>query len=144
MKIGMLIIFRNDAPTIDVQKFIELFDEKKNLNVCFVNNSSTDHTLKLLREIQEDVNIPISIIDVKKNRGQHAAIKAGIRYVNSIDNVPYILCLQAFSKEAFSTLNKVFRLIQQDKEIVTALFSKTECLAHKNVFSLHDVLEVVC
>jgi len=144
MKIGILIIFRNDESTIDVQKFINLFTEKKNISVCFVNNSSTDNTLELLKEIQEEISLPMSIIDVKKNRGHNAAIKAGIRYLTSTNDLPYILCLQKFTTKDIATLEKAFRIIQQEKEIVKDLFSKTQHFAFKNVFSLQEILEVAC
>lgn len=141
MKIGILIVFRNDERAIKVQQFIELFAEKTKLNVCFVNNGSTDNTFELLKEIQEESNIPISIIDVKKNRGHHTAIKAGVRYLTSKNDLPYILCLPKYTSEDFSKLEKVFHIIQQEKNIVMDLFKKTKRMIHKNVFSLHGILE---
>ena len=144
MKIGILIIFRNDENTIDTQKFINLFSEKKNVTVCFVNNSSTDNTLHLLREIQEEVPLPISIIDVKKNRGHNAAIKAGVRYLKSTKDLPHIVCMETFSQKDMITLEKVLRIVQQEKEIVKDLFSKTQHFMNKNVFSLQGILDTAC
>ena len=141
MKIGILIIFRNDEKQIDVQKFIELFTEKNKLSICFVNNGSTDNTFELLKEIKEESTDSISLIDVKKNRGHHAAIKAGVRYLTSKNDLPYILCLQNFTSKDFLMLEKGIRIIQQEKEIVQDLFSKTKQLTHKNVFSLYEILE---
>jgi glycosyltransferase involved in cell wall biosynthesis len=144
MTIGILIIFRNDEDTIDVQKFTELFAEKKKVTICLVNNGSTDATLTVLKEIQEEATIPISIIDIKKNRGYNAAMKAGVRYLTSTKDLPYILCLQKFTSKDITTLDKVFRIIQQEKNVVTDLFSKSKRLAHKNVFSLQGILETAC
>ncbi|WP_298520828.1 glycosyltransferase [uncultured Kordia sp.] len=144
MKIGILIIFRNDERAIEVQKLITLFTEKKKLNVCFVNNGSTDNTFELLKEIQEEASIPISIIDVKKNRGHQAAIKAGVRYLTSQNDLPYILCMKQFTSKDYDCLEKVFNIIQQEKDIVMDVFSKTKRLTHKNVFSLDVVLEKAC
>ena len=144
MKIGILIIFRNDERVIEVKKFIELFAGKEKLNVCFVNNGSTDHTLELLKEIQEESSITISIIDVKKSRGHNSAIKAGVRYLTSQHDLPYILCMQKYVSQDFSTLKKVFRIIAQEKGVVKDLFNKTKCMTHKNVFSLRGILDVAC
>ncbi len=144
MKIGVLIIFRNDESAIDIEKFIELFAHSKKLHVCFVNNSSTDGTLQLLKEIQEEANISISIIDVKKNRGHDAAVKAGIRYLNSTHDLPYILCLKKYASDDVLILEKVFAIIQQQKGMVLGLFKKTQRVVQKNVFSLRGVLETVC
>ncbi|AXG68827.1 N-glycosyltransferase [Kordia sp. SMS9] len=141
MKIGILIIFRNDENIIDVQKFIELFSQNVKLNVCLVNNESTDNTFALLKEIQEEAELSISVIDVKKNRGHDAAVKAGIRYLNSAHDLPFILCLKTYVSEDFLTLEKVFASIQQEKGIVTGLFQKTKRIVQKNVFSLRGVLE---
>ena len=141
MKIGILIVFRNDEKVIDTKKFTKLFTDNNKLHVCFVNNGSTDKTLELLKEIKEEATIPISIIDVKKNRGHHTAIKAGVRYLTSENDLPYILCLQKYLSNDFITLDKVFRMVQQEKGIVMNLFKKTKRMIHKNVFSLRGVLE---
>lgn len=141
MKIGILIIFHNDETQIEVQKFIELFTDRKKLSICLVNNSSTDHTFELLEEIKEEATIPISLIDIKKKRDHHVAIKAGVRYLTSKNDLPYILCLQNFTSKDFLMLEKGIRIIQQEKEIVQGLFSKAKQLTHKNVFSLHEILE---
>ncbi|MBC8756991.1 glycosyltransferase [Kordia sp. YSTF-M3] len=140
MKIGILILFRNDETAIEVQKFVHLFAEKSKLSICFVNNGSTDKTLELLKEIQEDAMVPISIIDVKKDKGHSAAIKAGVRYLSSKKELPYILCLKRYKSQDFEMLEKMFQIIQQEKKIVTNLFKKTKCMVHKNVFSLHGIL----
>ncbi len=141
MKIGILIIFRNDERVIEVQKFIELFSEETKLNVCFVNNGSTDKTFKLLKEIKEESSIQISIIDVKKDRGHHTAIKAGVRYLTSKNDLPYILCLSNYTSNDFTTLKKVFHIIQQEKDIAKVLVKNTKRMIYKNVFSLHEILE---
>lgn len=144
MKIGILIIFRNDESAISVENFSKLFAIPTKLNICFVNNGSTDHTLELLKEIQEEANVPISIIDVKKNRGHDAAIKAGARYLNSTHDLPYILCLKSYTSKDFLTLKNVFQHVQRKNGIVKELFFKTKYRIQKNVFSLRGILETVC
>ncbi|WP_430411068.1 glycosyltransferase [Kordia sp.] len=141
MKIGILIVFRNDESAIEVQRFIQLFVKKTKLNVCFVNNGSTDETLDLLKEIKEETAIPISIIDVKKDRGHQAAIKAGVRYLTSKNDLPYILCLKKYTSKDIKVLESVFQIIQQEKGIVMNLFKKAKRMLHKNVFSLYGILE---
>ncbi|WP_046758611.1 glycosyltransferase [Kordia jejudonensis] len=141
MKIGILIVFRNAERKVEVQQFIDLFAEKTKLNVCFVNNGSTDKTFELLKEIQEEASIQISIIDVKKDRGHHAAIKAGVRYLTSVNELPYILCLPKYTANDFKILEKVFHTIQQEKDILKSLLKKPKRMVHKNVFSLRGILE---
>jgi len=108
MKIGILIVFRNDEAAIELHKFTKLFAKKTKLDVCFVNNGSTDNTLKLLKEIQEEATIPISIIDVKKNRGLNAAIKAGVRYLSNKNDLPYFVCKEHFKSYNFEMFQEVF------------------------------------
>lgn len=108
MKIGILIIFRNDETAIKLHKFTKLFARKTKLDVCFVNNASTDNTLKLLKEIQEEATIPISIIDVKKDKGFNAAIKAGVRYLSNKNDLPYLLCKQHFKSYNFEMFLQSF------------------------------------
>ncbi len=141
MKIGILILFHNDEKEIEIPQFIDLFTKKGNLEICFINNGSTDKTLEILKEIREEATVPISIIDVKKDKGHHAAIKAGVRYLASEDELRYILCLQRYKSQDFEMLEKVFQIMQQEKMVVVNLFKKTKCMVHKNVFSLHGILE---
>ncbi|MFK7749825.1 MAG: glycosyltransferase [Kordia sp.] len=144
MKIGILIVFQNDESAIEAQKFAALFAEKKKLAVCFVNNGSTDNTLELLKEIQEEASISISVIDVKKSRGHTTAMKAGVRYLTSQHDLPYILCLQQYASNDFSMLEKVFRIIEKEKGFFKGLFKKTKRMVYKNVFSLRGVLDMAC
>lgn len=141
MKIGILIVFRNAATAIEVQQLIELFTNRNKLDICFVNNESNDQTLKLLKEIKEEVNTPIAIIDVKKSRGHNAGIKAGVRYLTSKNDVPYILCLQKFAPNDMELLKTVFHMIEVEKEVIINLFKRTKRIVHKNVYSLRSVLE---
>jgi glycosyltransferase involved in cell wall biosynthesis len=106
MKIGILIVFRNNEKEIEISQFIRLFTKKKHQEICFVNNGSTDQTLKILKEIKEEVTIPISIVDVKKDRGHNAAVKAGIRYLSNKNDLPYLLCKQHFKSYGFEMLEK--------------------------------------
>ncbi|EDP96724.1 glycosyltransferase [Kordia algicida OT-1] len=141
MKIGVLIIFRNDETVIDVQQFTKLFTEKTKLQVCLVNNGSTDKTLEVLKEIQEEVTIPISIIDVKKSSGYNTAIKAGVRYLTSKNDLPYILCLQHYTAKDMQLLDEVFEVIQQESGVVKGLFKNTKRMMLKNVFSIRGIME---
>jgi hypothetical protein len=140
MNIGILILFHNDEKEIKIPEFIHLFTKKVNLEICFINNGSTDKTLEMLTEIQEEATVPISIIDVKKDRGHHAAIKAGVRYLSSKKELPYILCLKNYTSQDFKMLEKTFQLLKQGKSVIVSLFKKSKRMVHKNVFSLHGVL----
>ncbi|WP_052752755.1 glycosyltransferase [Kordia zhangzhouensis] len=144
MKIGILIVFRNNEKDIDVQQFTDILANKTRLEICFVNNGSTDGTLKKLHEIKEEVPIQIATIDVKKDRGHNAAIKAGVRYLTSKKEFPYILCLQKFHRKDIKLLTNVFHIIEEKKGIVVSIFNKTKRIVHKNVFSLRGILERAC
>lgn len=112
MNIGILILFHNDEKEIETLKFISLLDKKINLNICLVNNGSTDKTLEMLKEIQKKSSVPISIVDMKKHRDHHAAIKAGFRYLSCKQEFPNILCLKYYKLHNYEILKNVLQMMK--------------------------------
>ena len=96
MKIGLILIFSNNENNI---KKLRL--RKTAIQICLVNNGSKDKTLVALNEIKEHFENNIEVLDVKKNKGNTAAIKAGSRYL--------------FSKESFLAIG--YMIVKSDADL---------------------------
>ncbi|KAB8155633.1 glycosyltransferase [Kordia sp. TARA_039_SRF] len=136
MKIGIVLIFPTNENAFDVAKYVDLFSKNTKLHLCFVHNGSSDDTLSSLKEIQEEVNCQISIVEIKKNRGHAAAIKAGIRYLHSAANVTHVICVQEFT---YATIKNLLHVIHQDKKQLKHFFTNLKRLPYKNVFLLENI-----
>ena len=65
MKIGVIIIFRDNENIIDKDFFISHLKQVQKIEFCFVNNASSDKTYRLLNEIKNDCK-SVSLVDIKK------------------------------------------------------------------------------
>lgn len=89
MKKGLLIVFCNDAHLIEKYDFKNIF-KQKNMKFCLVNNGSSDKTLQYLRNLKNETNSELHILDIKKNKGVIKAIKAGARYLFNTEELNII------------------------------------------------------
>ena len=91
MKKGIIILFSDDETKIQKNQFINLFNQKE-VKLCFVNNGSKDNTLHILESVRDDLESnSVVIIDIKKNKGTTAAVKAGARYLLNSGDLKYIM-----------------------------------------------------
>jgi hypothetical protein len=142
MKIGMLLICCDNEKDITAYQFTKLL-KQNDANICFVNNASKDKTLDVLKMIQEDSKTDVSIVDIKKDRGLKAAIKAGVRYLVSKNELRYILYVKIYKLEDFQRLTAIFNLIKNRKYFIQKLLKESNKKVAPNVFSVDDILKEV-
>ncbi|MGO4911010.1 dolichyl-phosphate beta-glucosyltransferase [Leeuwenhoekiella sp. W20_SRS_FM14] len=93
MKTAIIIPCYNEANRINKAAFERFIKESENYHLCFVNDGSKDETLKVLKNIQRVNENKVTVIDMKRNSGKAAAVRAGARYLynrEDIDNVGFI------------------------------------------------------
>lgn len=137
MKIGMLVICYNVEEYLMNTEFITSLHEAAT-EICFVNNASQDNTLTVLNEIKEETDV--TIIDIKKDKGIDAAIKAGVRYLSNFKKLKYILYLQLYTLEDFEYFNAIFNQIKNEKLVIKDNSEEHTRKFLKNVFAAHEVL----
>ncbi|MFT5249819.1 MAG: hypothetical protein ACI93P_001551 [bacterium] len=81
MKIGIIIIFNNNENDIDKDLFSKQIKKTQNIKFCLVNNCSKDKTYQILKEIKEECDSIVSIVNVKKIGSETSAKRAGARYM---------------------------------------------------------------
>ena len=112
MKIGVVVIFRDNEKDIDKGFFVKKLSHIKNMEFCFVNNSSKDQTLPLLRRIKNESIAPISILDIKKYKSKQFASRAGARYLLSFFDLEYIGYLDISAlKNKYKTISELIKLV---------------------------------
>jgi len=67
----------NEEKRLDVAEF-EQFFAQNDYDFCFVNDGSTDFTLKLIGKIQQNREDRIKIVDLERNSGKAEAVRQGI------------------------------------------------------------------
>lgn len=139
----MLLICCDNEKDISDFQFTKLLNQN-NFNICFVNNASKDKTLDVLKMVQEESETTISIVDVKKDRGLKAAIKAGVRYLASEGELHYILYMKFYKLNDFQRLIQLFDLMKNRKNFLRNFLKESSKKVAPNVFSVDDILKKAC
>ena len=141
MKKGVIIVFSNNEKEIKETQFDKLLD-KDIAEFCFVNNASNDNTLDKLKEIKNKTFNNISIVDVKKNKGLKAAIKAGIRYLVNNNEMKLIIYLEYYKNSDFVNLEYTLNIVvNRNKKMMNLITNTNNRNILQNVFSLEQLTE---
>lgn len=129
MKKGIIIVFSNNEKEIKETQFEKLLDSDV-AEFCFVNNASNDNTLDQLKDIKTKTFNNISIVDIKKNKGTKAAIKAGVRYLVNNQELKLIIYLEFYKNNDFVNLEYTLNIIINSDHQIIKLFTNTN---HRNI-----------
>jgi len=81
-KICVVIPCYNEIDRLDVNQFITFYNANINYYFLFVNDGSTDSTLDLLKEIQNNRDDRMLVLNLKNNVGKAAAVREGMLAAN--------------------------------------------------------------
>ena len=139
MKKGIVIVFSEDEDRINKDELRNLSNHK-NTELCLVNNGSKDHTLEVLNAVKDNLESScISIIDIKKNIRTIAAVKAGARYLFSVEDLRYIVYLKSNILSYFK--NRHFEILKKiENEFVSSFLKKHNRKKNRKFFSSKDFL----
>ncbi|MFD2826106.1 dolichyl-phosphate beta-glucosyltransferase [Leeuwenhoekiella polynyae] len=90
MKTAIIIPCYNEETRINKSAFINFIQSSENYHLCFVNDGSKDKTLDVLKGIQQTDQQKVSVIDMKRNSGKAAAVRAGARYLHTKSDIEHI------------------------------------------------------
>jgi len=142
MTIGIIIVFRNSEHQIVKGNFFKECIKYQNIDICLVNNASTDKTLLLLKEIQEEFQSHVEVLDIKKYTSTISAVKAGERYFTNSQNLKHIgyICIEDISDgKALDDLLTAFiknNITSKQLKTLPVKYKKPTFL--KNIFSVLD------
>jgi glycosyltransferase involved in cell wall biosynthesis len=115
MKIGVIIIFRNNEEEIDMNFIINQSNGAKNLELCLVNNDSKDSTYEVLKEIKEACT-NVSVVNIKRLKSDTAAVRAGARYMFNQLDLKHIGYLTTSSlKDKCNTLDTLIKVVSENQ-----------------------------
>ncbi len=86
----------------------------KSFDVIFVNDGSTDTTLKLVKKFKTQVKFPTTILSYAKNRGKGYAVRKGMLCAKG----DYALLCDADMSTPFSELKKFVPYLKKGNEII--------------------------
>ncbi len=87
MRTGIVIVLTDKEEEINTQGVDSFLYENTDINICFVNNGSTDKTLNILETLNKKFPKRLSVVNIKNNKGEDAALKVGFRYLLNKKNI---------------------------------------------------------
>lgn len=120
--IGVVIPCYNEEDRLMEAEFINFVRGNLGYHLCFVNDGSTDNTLKQLNLLKEGRENYISVFDCPKNGGKAEAVRQGILHLtqNTDLDLEYIGFLDADLSTDFNDFEALVRTIERsDYKIVS-------------------------
>jgi len=126
MKTGLIIPCYNEATRLNKDAFINFIQTNDEYHLCFVNDGSTDNTITLLESIKNEVPSKVSIIDVKKNAGKAAAVRVGMRYLFSRQEIALMGYIDADLSTDFKDFKNLVHTIKKNKNLSVIFGSRSK------------------
>ncbi len=146
MKIGIIIIFRNNMAEISVEAISNSLITSSDLVVCLVDNQSKDGTLEKLKEIRENLT-NVELVEIKKQSSLETAKRAGARFMYSNYDLKHLGFIDSNSVNRHNLdVNEVIALICNSKDAILALKKELKqqparYTLFKSIFSVLDFLK---
>ncbi len=124
MKTGIIIPCYNEENRLDKKAFIDFISFNEDYHLCFVNDGSTDNTLKVLRFLKSMVPSRISVVDIKKNVGKASAVRAGVRYLFHRKDIKNIGFMDADLSTDFKDFKDLVKTLDSDDNLTVVFGSR--------------------
>jgi len=115
MKTGIIIPCYNEEKRLNQEAFVRFAQEHEDYHLCFVNDGSKDRTLHVLNRMRAQAPSGISIVDVKKNSGKATAVRAGARYLYTLDEIAYIGFMDADLSTDFRDFKDLVTTLKRER-----------------------------
>jgi len=93
--VGVVIPCYNEEDRISSSIFQDFTHKNLGYHLCFVNDGSTDNTLRVLEELRKGNEDTISIYNCEKNGGKAEAVRQGVLHLSKDPQLNYIGYLDA-------------------------------------------------
>ena len=117
MKNGIIIPCYNEAKRLDTKAFVNFISNETDYHLCFVNDGSKDNTIEVLRQIQQQCPEAVSIVDVKRNVGKAAAVRAGARYLYNRGDMTTIGFIDADLSTDFRDFKQLVKTLKEGQHL---------------------------
>jgi CheY-like chemotaxis protein len=113
--VGVVIPCYNEGKRLRSKKFTDYIDKNSGYHLCFVNDGSTDKTLKVLKKLRKGREDFITVYDCEKNGGKAEAVRQGMLYMVQQEDLDYIGFLDADLSTNLSDFDDLVSIIERSK-----------------------------
>ncbi len=113
--VGVVIPCYNEEDRLSSDQFRNFAYQNLGYHLCFVNDGSTDNTMKVLEELRKGNESNISIYNCEKNGGKAEAVRQGIQYLMQDEQLDYIGYLDADLSTDFRDFDDLVKTMETSK-----------------------------
>lgn len=95
MNFAIVVPCYNESERLETAIFEDFLKTHPQLTFCFVNDGSTDQTLRVLKKMEQQYPERVNLIDQNKNLGKANAVRLGMRTILKEKNCDRIAFLDA-------------------------------------------------
>ena len=118
--VGVVIPCYNEEERLRTEEFTSFVHSNLGYHLCFVNDGSTDNTLKVLEELSSGREDHISVFNCAKNGGKAEAVRQGVLHLTKDKQLDYIGFLDADLSTNFQDFDDLVKTIStSDFKIVS-------------------------
>lgn len=125
-KTAIIIPCYNEANRLDSQAFVDFIKDHSDYLLCFVNDGSTDDTISVLHEIKETQPSQIHVLDMPKNGGKAAAVRAGALYLSKATDAQFVGFIDADLSTDFQDFKALAKKLDADKNLDVVYGSRSK------------------
>ncbi|WP_394972379.1 glycosyltransferase [uncultured Croceitalea sp.] len=113
--VGVVIPCYNEEERLLSNEFKTFANSNLGYHLCFVNDGSTDNTLKVLHELRIGNETNISIYNCKENGGKAEAVRLGINHLIKDQQFNYVGFLDADLSTDFKDFDDLVKTIENSE-----------------------------
>ncbi|WP_103866688.1 MULTISPECIES: glycosyltransferase [Aquimarina] len=121
---GIIIPCYNEYDRLDQKKFCNFLSNNSNYHLCFVNDGSSDDTLKMLCELKKFDPKRISVLDLEQNQGKATAVQTGANYLADIDYIENIAFLDADLSTSLEEMDNLVKKLDSNPQLTMVFGSR--------------------
>jgi len=93
--VGVIVPCYNEADRLDSEAFENFVRRNPGYHLCFVNDGSTDNTLRVIEKLRANNLNTISVLDLEQNGGKAEAVRQGVLHLSKNSQLDFIGFLDA-------------------------------------------------
>ncbi|PKP28211.1 MAG: glycosyl transferase family 2 [Bacteroidetes bacterium HGW-Bacteroidetes-18] len=110
----------NEEKGLIIEKYSRFIEENQEILICFVNDGSTDNTLKIIEGLKTRYPNQVVVHNLVKNVGKAEAIRKGMHFCNENHQFDYIAYLDA---DLATSLEECLEMTQYLNDKITFVFA---------------------
>ncbi len=126
MKTGIIIPCYNEEKRLNALEFVNFIKKENDFHLCFVNDGSRDDTITVLKNIQSENPLKVSVIDIKKNSGKATAVRAGAKYLHNRSDIEFIGFIDADLSTDFKDFDDLLKTLKSNDKLSMVFGSRAK------------------